>query len=848
MGDTLLASTFMPKKEPFTGPSAVSGPRQKPKGTRLERMQSGLRDAKKEPSFEEGIRPIDHDTDPDVFLSPEGSDDVFITEEMLAPPEMEPAHAHTASKQESSNPYPDTPEEARERLAREAQQARDIPLYQARIRDLSERRSFFLNAASDESTPPEARVRARIEAANLKKQIDALLPPEDVQREHQALKQRQLEHWNQEFDRLNAVLNDNSAHYILRMEARKRLLDVIKKIKALEALGVEEGKLRPTAKGLSNKIFNAEARAKQREVTSTEQETSPLLDDLYLRYNNALRVSQDPKATIEEKRKARNLFAHLLSRIEQDIKLLPQYTEKQRKRKKALEATLEPWLQLSNTGLDWADSSLLPLFKAQMECEQALTAISADGRSDEAIYNLEQKVQAFRQALLELKGDPSESRSEITSEQDRIRQELHHRPSTTPSGETTDLPFWDTAVTPLPKTATSRERIDRYLLLEERARAEEAALEAKTSAQKDSSGNIFTSLSRALQLYEHRVKTEIENQSIKIYPEAVPGLRDEHSLDDIARIRELRGEIGAPSAEPPIASIPQIGTIKSVAQMRQERFAAQKSHLESKINGLKRSLIERFGKKDLALVKGTFSPSIWGRVKDLWHRAVTKDYVSNAELISSYKNTTRELAELETRQDPAQEVTASRLLKIERAKFPAMEQALLSRDTSPEEKMATITHYRETSAALDAFVPDSFDDRLLKKQMIEEVQRLGRVIGRYQNDLKRNSLNIIDEIQRAKLRNPERLPVLFESQRTLLAREWEATAPMRLLKEKGTPALAKRIAVLREAHELEYQIAKNPLLERTARSREKNQARLKKFYDLVYDRAPEKRWFERRVA
>jgi hypothetical protein len=787
----------------------------------------------------------------------------------------------------------ESPEEKLLRFAREDAGAVDHQAYKERVQRLRDRREGFLAIIENPSLSTTVKQQARVEAAKLKRQIEALLPKSEVQ-ETRARSQgdllKKLEEKRLELLRREA---DPTIFYPLRYEAANELRTVEKKIGAIKRLQASvkasyapPGEVIPTAKSVRRQILDIDqlgpkTSAADREAKHRPEERTSKVQDLYGYYMEAIRLALDPRALQSEKQRAKSDLVYHAIKTQRAVELLPTATERQRERKARLEKEIEPFVLGIDEQFDWTNPRLLTVYKAITECYKTQGILSQE-RTPERIQDFKKTVLELETRLLSLKrslvgnnvGEDESILPTLTAEDLILREALiKNSESATPPATShefktvpTDISIPFNKITPLPFESYDAETsVARYKDL--LALPDEDSVEARAHAQRvRRAERHLTSLENILALFKAQATRESDNLLYLRQPKAI-GAGADYTLDDIDRFRRLKENIPGPTMPSErVAESVHLKSmkLKSELELRQEGVAFQRSKLETEIQTLEDKLRMRHGgklpgEKPAKMMPfetlRDFGARLWNGTKDLLNKAFTKGYVSNGEIEAQYQQKQLELKKLDAAsQDLGREVRISRRIKQERERAKNYLQTLSDRDSSHEQKIEAIRGYHALQTFLNTCKPTSIIDEQLLTVIAQDLKRIRQGVAEYEQKLKRLNIELIKEIRRQEnlplaTTDPERLKLLLVAQETNLTREWsvhmEATDS---LSSQIINPNKEQLKHLEEAHRLEYELANNSLLRQATKQREKQEKRIKECYQIAYGE-PSSRWaFWRRAA
>lgn len=676
-----------------------------------------------------------------------------------------------------------------------------------------------------------------------------------------------------------------------REERRNELLEQTEDLQRIQELNKRLQRLQPT-----NELTQSDLEETRRDLVSLPEKTPTqkkskeqltrdldslvgreAKDGLRKRYNHALKVGLDTHTDRLKKWGVKNNFFYLLQKIERQIDELPENTRRERAQKAALIKKLKPW---SNTQkeFDLASGTLTPFYARVNACYEAQHELYKF-RNLERITALDTAVQALRTEYRRLLTDTEETIAEKKITPEELQAGI--------------------------------QRIPLSQTIEEAAKYEDVNVvhHLKESGE-------LKKLEQLVQMFEELSDFEQENLRIQKSPEQEPGVKPSHSLDDINELRRIRGLLSEkPSAkilptdrineaEPPVA-------LKSQRELMMDSHAAQKAELDKK----KKVLLERFGQERLPK-EGELHASFGSWLKDAAFRVIGKraqrffgvlNYIPNHQLLKEYREQETEVKRLEEYYQTPEAVVDRH------SKVRAFQQNLVQAIGVFGDRSETIQHKQEAvervkeavaAQATKNFLPtDSFD--LLINSFQKTLPKAVQAMERYQQEERKLAQEQSERVKEMQAeigkQNPHAeetgvIPAAFaeisDGLQRILIREWEAYAPLPLVKQrrrlieavsehgqdqklqdllkevrsqtKGMNIedypkalskseawrdagsidrglveeiihMEKRIEALREAHDLENELKHNLLLQKTKRAQAAHQKKIDRLYSLAYD-------------
>lgn len=681
-------------------------------------------------------------------------------------------------------------------------------------------------------------------------------PSQDRTSEYYRLLKRQdtiLRDLDERYKKARSQADDKTLFYILRMEGEAEA-ERIAKIRDR----VKNAVIDP--RGRSRHASELQAQISHREETTPTNQKK----DLHELYNETVAVVSDPTIPEGEKRRVKNQFAATLTKLQNEIDQLVEKTPAQKARKANLQRQIAEWSPV-DTNFVWPDSRLHDFRNAFRNVERAREDIWRD-RTQASVAQFERAVQAIRAELETLK-----TRSKIATKptttapspfevsEDPLDEEI--------SPKTTKEASHDQAPSPLTITQKEDRRFFEEILGKKRANTppttngrqlrfrpfpadqyvdpdKQKLIHKKLKAQAARENEAYLlNLEPEKRPYPHPdlegVVVSLENELTEEKRKLAAALERTAETDTIKKIRE---QVQDPTVQP-------YGLFKSPDELLKGTIDFQRTKLDKLTTQVK----ERFGITAITsneLPQATFL----SRAKDFWTRKIVQPegYVSREDLFAEYLAQKEKVAELTTRLT-SQEIPDSAVIRDQEETIRQIMNTFENPEATHEAKVFAIHLFENLLKEKTQIAQLNSADRKRQQFITENIKNLSRDIQAYRQRLKSLSEQLIVDLERDQALPPPDVrntyarhhrDQLLQAQRTLLVREWEATAPARLMQEQDRSA---RLAALQKAHELERVIKTDPEIQSSWWKRPLTEIRIRRSYDRAYDR-PAKNWWERFIA
>lgn len=639
------------------------------------------------------------------------------------------------------------------------------------------------------------------------------------------------------YDEKQAQAQDQRAFYIPRLEAEAEANKLQKKLDILSSTPLDNyGYPLPTSKKIERWIQDANTR---------QQGGVP--QDLRSYYDAAVTSASDPARSPVEKRRAKVDFVRALERIKHAIDLLPERSEAQRRRKTVLQEHIELWSS-PDPNFDWANDQLNAFREANSACEDARQQLWKQRNQEtvdrfvRAVARLREEygtLLALRQVQAEFAQALSEERSdEEADEGDRTIPE-GGSPARYPYLEQVNALEQQRSINRLFSRTTTRAANDQGPVVREIKNFR--GFQPGSQVPMDRRLRIFNELrvqaarDTAKQATAERLRKQ-ENEGIllqQLVESFEREAQEEQHLLKLGRYAAHEGGTGH-EREQPLPSSLHLPPLKTEKQLLEENYAQASKELRE----LAEQLEQRLGKN--ALEKpDSLRTSWWNKAKDFWHTRIrkTQDYVKTDDLIRRYHDKQAQAAAMQERLHRVSEPTiAIEQTIILRRNEQLLEEAvaiLAHRDTSHEQKLKAMKDAQGAIQSERTLKPFTFEEEQLVHQFARAEKRFTKALEAYRDLLQRRYRGLQEDIAREKALpdNQARRALHTQAQQTLLAREWEAHTLTSL-------ASPERLAYLREAHELEYELVTHPLLHQATRRRQQYEQKINELYRRAYQGYP----------